>query len=31
MGQAIGKGDLDAGAPAAQAFIAWLRRLMVDE
>jgi hypothetical protein len=31
MGQAIGKGDLDAGAPAAQAFVAWLRRLMVDE
>ena len=31
MGQAIGKDDLDAGAPAAQAFVAWLRRLMVDE
>jgi hypothetical protein len=29
MGQAIGKGDLDAHAPAAQAFVAWLRRLMV--
>ncbi|HEX8213646.1 MAG TPA: DUF3226 domain-containing protein [Longimicrobium sp.] len=31
MGQAIGKGDLDAHAPAAQSFVAWLRRLMVDE
>jgi hypothetical protein len=31
MGQAIGKGDLDAQAPAAQRFIAWLRRLMVDD
>jgi len=31
MGQAIGKGDLDAQAPAAQQFVAWLRRLMVDE
>jgi hypothetical protein len=31
MGQAIGKGDLDAHAPAAQRFVAWLRRLMVDE
>lgn len=30
MGQAIGKDDLDANAPAAQAFVAWLRRLMVD-
>jgi hypothetical protein len=30
MGQAIGKGDLDAQAPAAQRFVAWLRRLMVD-
>lgn len=28
MGQAIGKGDLDAHAPAAQRFVAWLRRLM---
>lgn len=31
MGQAIGKGDLDARAPAAQRFVAWLRRLMVDD
>jgi hypothetical protein len=31
MGQAIGKGDLDPQAPAAQRFVAWLRRLMVDE
>ena len=31
MGQAIGKGDLDAQAPAAQRFVAWLRRLMVDD
>lgn len=31
MGQAIGKGDLDAHAPAAQTFVAWLRRLMVDD
>lgn len=31
MGQAIGKGDLDAQALAAQRFIAWLRRLMVEE
>lgn len=31
MGQAIGKGDLRADAPAAQRFVAWLRRLMVDE
>lgn len=31
MGQAIGKGDLDAQAPAAGQFVAWLRRLMVDE
>jgi hypothetical protein len=31
MGQAIGKGDLDAHALAAQRFVAWLRRLMVDE
>lgn len=31
MGQAIGKGDLDAHAPAAQRFVGWLRRLMVDE
>jgi len=31
MGQAIGKGDLDAHAPAAQRFVAWLRRLMVDD
>jgi hypothetical protein len=31
MGQAIGKGDLDAQAPAAQRFIAWLRRMMVDD
>ena len=30
MGQAIGKGDLRADAPAAQRFVAWLRRLMVD-
>jgi hypothetical protein len=31
MGQAIGKGDLRADAPAAQRFVACLRRLMVDE
>lgn len=31
MGQAIGKGDLDAHAPAAGRFIAWLRRLMLDD
>jgi hypothetical protein len=31
MGQAIGKGDLDAQASAAQRFVAWLRRLMVDD
>lgn len=31
MGQAIGKGDLRADAPAAQRFVAWLQRLMVDE
>ena len=31
MGQAIGKGDLRADAPAAQRFVAWLRRLMIDE
>lgn len=31
MGQAIGKGDLDANAPAAQRFVEWLRRLMVEE
>lgn len=31
MGQAIGKGDLDAQAPAAQRFVAWLRRLMVED
>lgn len=31
MGQAIGKGDLDANAPAARAFVAWLRRLMVED
>jgi hypothetical protein len=31
MGQAIGKGDLDAHAPAAQRFVAWLRRLMADD
>lgn len=31
MGQAIGKGDLDAQSPAAQRFVTWLRRLMVDE
>jgi hypothetical protein len=31
MGQAITKGDLDARAPLADAFVAWLRRLMVDE
>lgn len=28
MGQAITKGDLDAKAPLAEAFVAWLRRLM---
>ena len=31
MGQAIGKGDLDAHAPAAGRFIGWLRRLMLDD
>jgi hypothetical protein len=31
MGQAITKGDLDATASLAEAFVAWLRRLMVDE
>jgi hypothetical protein len=31
MGQAITKGDLDARAPLADAFVAWLRRLMVSE
>ncbi len=31
MGQAIGKGDLDAHAPAAQRFVSWLRRLMVED
>jgi hypothetical protein len=31
MGQAIANNDLDANAPAAHGFIAWLRRLMVDE
>jgi hypothetical protein len=31
MGQAIGKGDLRADAPAALRFVAWLRRLMVDD
>lgn len=30
MGQAIGKGDLDGNAPAAQRLVAWLRRLMLD-
>lgn len=30
MGQAIGKGDLRADAPAAHRFVAWLRRLMVE-
>lgn len=30
MGQAITKGDLDANAPAAQRFVAWLKRLFVD-
>lgn len=31
MGQAIGKGDLDAHAALASRFIAWLRRLMLDD
>lgn len=31
MGQAIGKGDLDAGAPIAARFVDWVRRLMLDE
>jgi hypothetical protein len=30
MGQAIGKGDLDAHAALAGRFIAWLWRLMLD-
>jgi hypothetical protein len=30
MGQAIGKRDLDGSAPAAQRFVEWLRRLMLD-
>jgi hypothetical protein len=29
MGQAITKGDLDARAPLAEAFVAWLNRLMI--
>lgn len=29
MGQAIGKGDLDAHAPLAEQFVDWLRRLML--
>lgn len=31
MGQAIGKRDLNAYAPAAQRFVTWLRRLMVED
>lgn len=31
MGQAIGKGDLDGHAPQAERFVAWLRRLMIDD
>jgi hypothetical protein len=31
MGQGIGKGDLDAHAPAAERFVAWLRRLMLSD
>ena len=31
MGQAITKGDLDARAPLAEVFVAWLRRLMVSD
>jgi|SRR5215213_10339294 len=31
MGQAITKGDLDGRAPLAEAFVAWLRRLMVSD
>ncbi|HEX2205710.1 MAG TPA: DUF3226 domain-containing protein [Longimicrobium sp.] len=31
MGQAIGKGDLDGRAPHAERFMAWLRRLMIDD
>jgi hypothetical protein len=31
MGQAISMGDLDANAPPAHAFVAWLKRLFVDE
>ena len=31
MGQAITKGDLDARAPLAEAFVGWLRRLMVSD
>ena len=31
MGQAITKGDLDAKAPLAEAFVAWLHRLMISD
>lgn len=31
MGQAIGKGDLLHDAPAAERFVAWLRRLMIED
>jgi hypothetical protein len=31
MGQAITKGDLSASAPLAEAFVSWLRRLMVSD
>ncbi|MBB4635405.1 DUF3226 domain-containing protein [Longimicrobium terrae] len=31
MGQAIGKGALDANAPAAREFVDWVRRLMLDD
>lgn len=31
IGQAIGKGDLDANAPDALRLVSWLRRLFVDE
>lgn len=31
MGQAITKGDLRADAPAAQRFVGWLRRLMLED
>jgi hypothetical protein len=31
MGQAIGQGSLPANAPDALRFVAWLRRLMIED